>query len=87
MPKPPSALEKIGFLDILIASARRIARRNNMVLPLYADDPLEGQTRAYVTWGLIAINTIVFFGGRYASCSTAGIFGDTPGIYPNRRNS
>jgi len=31
-----------------------------MVLPLYADDPLEGQSRAYVTWGLIALNTVVF---------------------------
>jgi membrane associated rhomboid family serine protease len=31
-----------------------------MVLPLYTDDPLEGETRPYVNWGLIAINFIVF---------------------------
>ena len=31
-----------------------------MVLPLYADDPLEGQSRAYVTWALVAANTIIF---------------------------
>src|SRR5476651_439894 len=31
-----------------------------MVLPLYADDPLEGETKPYVTWSLIAINFAIF---------------------------
>ena len=31
-----------------------------MVIPLYTDDPLEGETKPFVTWGLIAVNFIVF---------------------------
>jgi len=31
-----------------------------MVLPLYTDDPLEGETQPYVTWGLIAVNFFIF---------------------------
>ena len=55
-----------------------------MVLALYADDPLQGKTNAYVTWCLIAANIIVFIAVLSLSPELRGsllnIFGFTPAI-------
>ena len=42
-----------------VLEAKRRTGAVTMVLPLYDDDPLEGKTTPYVTYGLIATNMIV----------------------------
>ncbi len=54
-----------------------------MVIPLYDQDPLEGDGVPFVTYGLIAVNVLVFFFELGLAPQTDAIFVKTAGFVPD----
>ena len=54
-----------------------------MVIPIYDKDPLEGSGVPFVTYGLMAINIVVFFLEMSLSPANDAVFLQNVGFIPN----